>query len=127
MTRAGVIAMSPKAKQQVDALSGWATAPAAARLAGDEAYRFFDTPTAAFTFLAENGGAALKQARYRARQRRGIAVLTVPVAPEVVEAMIDAGQLDAECSADRAQVAAAASELLRRWAREWHQQNSRYR
>ena len=108
-----------------DSLSGWATAPAAARLAGDEAYRFFDDPASALAFLAENSGPALKQARYRARQRRGVAVLPVPVVPEVVEAMIDARRLDAARSMDREQVAAAASEVLRQWAREW-QQNSRY-
>jgi hypothetical protein len=69
--------------------------------------------------------AALKQARYRARQRHGVAVVPVPVVPEVVEAMLDAGWLDAARSLDREQVAAEAAKVLRKWAAEWHQ-NRRY-
>jgi hypothetical protein len=87
---------------KIDALSGWATAPAAARLVGDgEAFRVFDTAEEALTFLAETSRVAINQRLYRQRKRKGVSVIPVPIADEVLAALLDGGRLDDARSMDR--------------------------
>ena len=85
-----------------DTLSGWATAPPAARLAGDGAmFRFFESLDEAAAFMRRTAQATAKKRRYRQRQRHGVIVVPVPVEPEVIEALLNAGRLDDERSFDR--------------------------
>ena len=85
-----------------DTLSGWATTPPAARLAGDGAmFRFFESLDEAAAFMRRTAQATAKKRRYRQRQRRGVIVVPVPVETKIVEALLNAGRLDDERSFDR--------------------------
>jgi len=45
---------------KIDSASGWCTPPLAARVAGDEAYRVFDSAEAALAFVARSARNAAK-------------------------------------------------------------------
>ena len=103
-----------------DPLSGWTTAPPAARLAGyGDMFRFFESLDEVAAFLRRITQATAKKRRYRQRQRRGVIVVPVPVEPEIVEALLSAGRLDDERSFDREQVGLEFVAIVRQWAKEW--------
>jgi hypothetical protein len=71
-----------------DNLSGWSTAPAAARLAGDwTAFRCFDTAEEATRFIAGPARNAERQRRHRQRQRARAVALTLTVPDACVSAL----------------------------------------
>jgi hypothetical protein len=104
-----------------DSLSGWSTAPHAARLAGDgDVFRFFDSPEAALAFIARPSANAAKQKRYRQRQRENAVVLRGVALPgAVVSALIDCGRLDSKVALDPGKIERAAIAVLVEWSREW--------
>lgn len=104
-----------------DALSGWATAPAAARLAGDwPAFRCFATAGEAMRFLAGEARNAAKQKRYRQRQRENALVLRGVALPcQVVSMLIDSGRLPADAANDPKQIERAAVAVLIEWSQQW--------
>jgi hypothetical protein len=105
---------------KIDTLSGWATAPAAARLAGDEAYRFFDDPAAALAFIAKPARNADRQRRLRQRRRDNAIVLPPLAVPAVVvAAMIKAGRLNEQAALEPKQVEREAIDVLVEWSRPW--------
>ena len=65
------------------------------------------------------------QRQYRLRQRRGIAMLRIPVSPDVIEALLVAGRLDDAGSRDDKKVAEALAAVQRQWAKEWLAQQNR--
>lgn len=103
----------------IDALSGWTTPPLAARLAGDQAYRVFDTAAEAVKFLQRAGHCAQKQRRYRGRRRAGVVVIPLAIEPRIIEAMLTAGRLTDSAASDRAQIADECDLILRQWADRW--------
>ena len=109
-------------RMKPDALSGWATAPAAARLAGDgEVFRFFESPEEAMAFIAEPARNAARQRRLRQRRRENAMVvrwLTVPAV--VVDALIKSGRLSEKAARDPEQVGRELVAVGVEWfAREW--------
>jgi hypothetical protein len=107
-----------------DALSGWSTAPRAARLvAGDEAFRMFDSAEAALAFLGQHLAKpianAQRQRRHRQRQRqRGIA-LRLEVPDTVVAALVSSGRLIPQAALDKGQVSEAFAAVISDWSKAW--------
>jgi hypothetical protein len=115
MTSPGARNMKP------DALSGWATSPAAARLAGDwPAFRCFETAEAAMAFVAPLAANAEKQRRYRQRLRDNAVVVRAWAVPgKVITALINSGRLDEKAALDPKQIGYASMAVLNEWSKEW--------
>ena len=93
--RSGAAGRHGDDRMKPDALSGWATAPAAARLAGDwPAFRYFETAEEAMRFIAVPARNAERQRRHRQRQRARAVALTLTVPDACVSALIEAGRLE---------------------------------
>ncbi len=124
--------MKPDAQMQPlrwDARSGWEIAPRCAWDAGEgQLVRCFSTAAEAIAFIsaAPKNRAADNQREYRRRQRKGVAVVPVPLSPIVVEALLEARRLDEARSLDRKEVAGEVATVLQQWATAWLKEN-RYR
>jgi len=108
-------------RMKPDALSGWATAPAAARLAGDgEVFRFFESPEEAMAFIAPRARNADRQRRLRQRRHDNAIVLPPLAVPAVVvSALIKSGRLNEHAARDPKQVQREAVDVLVEWSRPW--------
>jgi hypothetical protein len=103
-----------------DAASAWSTAPVSARLAGDQAYRVFDTAEEALDFVVRSAKNSAKQKRYRARRRDNAVVLRGVALPgPVVEALAEWARLDIKAGLDPQQIEREAVAVLVKWCTEW--------
>jgi hypothetical protein len=97
----------------IDNRSGWATAPAAARLEGaGEVFRFFETAEAATAFLHQATRAADRQRRRRERCRRHEIVVPTPIGEPVIDVLVDLRWLSEKDADSRNAIAGAIAGLL---------------
>jgi hypothetical protein len=106
-------------RMKPDNLSGWATAPAAARLAGDwPAFRCFDTKEEAVRFIAGPARNAERQRRHRQRQRARAVALILTVPDACVSALVSSGRLSPQAALDKGQRRSAALPIFEMLLRE---------
>lgn len=109
--------MPPPGSPPLDARSGWATPPTAARLAGEEMYRFFGSAEEAVAFLRHLTRDAVRQRRRRARARRHEIVAPTPVGERVLDVLVNLHWLADKDADDSRKIGAAIGAMLSDLAR----------
>jgi hypothetical protein len=113
----GTLSSMPPLPLTVDGRSGWATAPRAARLAGDEIYRVFDNLDDAAAFLRRTTRDAARQRRRRDRVKRHQLVVPITIDEPILDALIALRWLDHHSAENRTAIGDAIGGLLSDLAR----------